>query len=356
MRYLDQLAENPILQAPMAGVADAPYRALNKRFGSGISYSEMVSAKGLFYDKGRNKSHQLLRLAAEERGTALIQLFGSDPQIMASQALVVADLLGDDIVGIDINMGCPVPKVVNKGEGSALMKTPELAWSIVDAMRTVLDQEGFSHLALTAKHRKGWEPDSVNAVEFAKGLESAGATAITVHGRTRDQFYSGTSDRTIIKAVKEAVRVPVIASGDVFSAEDCFEIMQETGTDAVMIARGAYGNPWIFARAQAMSQTLAQDVNQTANQKVEGTDCAESDQHAKPPKEPGLAERLTMLRQHTLESIEWYDDPHIARMRKHAAWYVAGQPAAAVFRRRLQKMDTIEDLDELITEYLERHG
>jgi len=347
MRYLEKLAENPILQAPMAGVADAPYRALNKRFGSGISYSEMVSAKGLFYDRNRNKSHQLLRLAPEERSTALIQLFGSCPQMMASQALVVADLLGDDIVGIDVNMGCPVPKVVNKGEGSALMKTPELAWSIIAAMRETLDREGFAHLALTAKHRKGWEPDSVNAVEFAKGLESAGATAITVHGRTRDQFYSGVSDRSIIKAVKSAVHIPVIASGDIFSAQDCFETMKETGADAVMIARGSYGNPWIFEQAQAQLHVQTQAVGQVK----------ESDQQTGSiPTEPGLAERLTLLRQHALETIDWYGDPHMARMRKHAAWYVAGQPAAAVFRRRLQTLNTLEDLDELIAEYLERHG
>ena len=342
MHYLEKLAENPILQAPMAGVADAPYRAINRRFGSGISYSEMVSAKGLFYDKKRNKSHQLLRLAPEERGTALIQLFGCDPQMMASQALVVADMLGDDILGIDVNMGCPVPKVVNKGEGSALMKTPELAWSIIAAMRETLDREGFAHLALSAKHRKGWDPDRVNAVEFAKGLESAGATAITVHGRTRDQFYSGKSDRSIIKAVKEAVDIPVIASGDVFTARDCFEIMEETAADAVMVARGSYGNPWIFAEAAMQLR-----AGQMAQKEQKG------EEHPEPPT---LKERLEMLRQHATETIEWYGDPHMARMRKHAAWYVAGQPAAAVFRRRLQNLDTIEELDELSAEYLERHG
>jgi len=332
MRYLEALKENPILQAPMAGVADAPYRAINKRFGSGISYSEMVSAKGLHYDKKQNKSHLLLKLAAEESGSALIQLFGSDPQIMAQQALYVADLLGDSILGIDINMGCPVPKVVNKGDGSALMKTPELAARIVAAMREALDAHGYSALALTAKHRKGWEPDAVNAVEFAQGLEAAGVTAITVHGRTRDQFYRGQSDRSIIKAVKDAVKVPVIASGDVFSAGACFEIMDETGADAVMVARGSYGNPWIFEQAAACR------AGQT------------------PPLEPTLENRLNMLRQHAEESVAWYSDPHLARMRKHASWYVVGQPAAAVFRRRLHSLSSLEELDVLIEEYLERHG
>jgi len=332
MPYLEKLAKNPILQAPMAGVADAPYRAINKRFGSGISYSEMVSAKGLFYGKGRNKSHQLLRLAPEEKGSAMIQLFGSEPELMASQALVVAGLLGDDILGIDVNMGCPVPKVVNKGDGSALMKSPELAWRIIAAIRETLDREGFAHLAVTAKHRKGWSPDTVNAVEFAKGLEAAGASAVTVHGRTTDQFYSGKSDRSIIKAVKEALDIPVIASGDAFSARDCFDIMDETGTDAVMVARGSYGNPWIFEAAAAVR------AGQT------------------PPPEATLEERLTMLREHALESIEWFGDPHLARMRKHASWYVAGQPAAAVFRRRLTNTCTMEELDALCEEYLERHG
>ncbi|MCL2526279.1 MAG: tRNA dihydrouridine synthase DusB [Coriobacteriia bacterium] len=332
MHFLDKLAENPVLQAPMAGVADGPYRAINRRYGSGICYSEMVSAKGLYYDKKRNKSHQLLRLAPEEKGSALIQLFGREPEIMASQAVVVADLLGEDILGIDINMGCPVPKVVNKGEGSALMKEPEQAARIVSAMREALDKAGFSELALTAKHRKGWSPDSVNAVAFAQGLESAGASAITVHGRTQDQFYTGRSDRSIIKAVKQAVKVPVIASGDAFTPESLFEIMSETGSDAVMVARGSYGNPWIFEAAAALRN------GQT------------------PPPTPGLAQRLALLRQHALESIEWYGDPHLARMRKHAAWYVAGQPAAAVFRRRLFDLSTLEELDALTQEYLERHG
>ncbi|MCL2746177.1 MAG: tRNA dihydrouridine synthase DusB [Coriobacteriia bacterium] len=332
MRYLEALAENPILQAPMAGVADAPYRAISKRFGSGLSFSEMVSAKGLHYDKKRNKSHLLLKLAPEEQGTALVQLFGSNPKMMADQALVVADLLGGDIVGIDINMGCPVPKVVNKGDGSALMKSPELAARIIDAIRRALDAHGYESLAVTAKHRKGWEPSSVNAVGFAKGLEDAGATAITVHGRTRDQFYRGQSDRNIIKEVKDALRIPVIASGDAFTAEACLDIIQETGADAVMVARGSYGNPWIFEQSAALRS--GQNL----------------------PPEPTLADRLALLRQHSLESIEWYGDPHLVRMRKHAAWYVAGQPAAAVFRRRLHNLSTVEELDLLTEEYLAHYG
>ena len=332
MRYLEALADNPILQAPMAGVADAPYRAINKRFGSGLSYSEMVSVKGLHYDKNRNRSHLLLRLAPEERGAALIQLFGSDPAMMAQQAVAVADLLGDSIVGIDINMGCPVPKVVNKGDGSALMKSPDLAARLVAATREALDAQGYSKLALTAKHRKGWDPDSVNALSFAKGLESAGVTAITVHGRTRDQFYRGKSDRSIIKAVKDAVTIPVIASGDVFSAQDCLDIMEETGADAVMVARGSYGNPWIFQQAAALR----------AGQAL--------------PRDPSLAERLAMLREHALDSIDWYKDEHLMRMRKYAAWYVAGHPAAAVFRRRLHALNSIEELDALSQGYLDQHG
>ncbi|MCL2402804.1 MAG: tRNA-dihydrouridine synthase [Coriobacteriia bacterium] len=354
MRYLEALAENPILQAPMAGVADAPYRAINRRFGSGISYSEMVSAKGLHYDKKRNKSHILLKLAPEEKGAALIQLFGSDPEMMAAQALVVAELLGDDILGIDVNMGCPVPKVVNKGDGSALMKSPELAARIVSAMREALDAHGYDDLAVTAKHRKGWSPESVNAVEFAKGLEAAGASAITVHGRTRDQFYRGESDRSIIKAVKDALSIPVIASGDAFTAEACFDIMRDTGADAVMVARGSYGNPWIFE--QAAQRLEAQSTTCSAGEQPASITLEHGVAGQAPPLDPNLADRLQMLRQHALESLEWYGDAQLIRMRKHAAWYVAGQPAAAVFRRRLHNLSTMEDLDLLIEEYLEHHG
>ncbi|MCL2680474.1 MAG: tRNA dihydrouridine synthase DusB [Coriobacteriia bacterium] len=334
MRYLDALAANPILLAPMAGVADAPFRAINKRFGAGLTCSEMISAKGLHYDQGRNRSHRLLRLAPEEI-PAVVQLFGSDPQLMADQAAAVAELMGDTILAIDINMGCPVPKVVNKGDGSALMKTPDLAAEIVAAMRTTLDVCGRSDLVVTAKIRKGWSPQSLNAVQFAQNLQAAGAAAITVHGRTADQFYRGSSDRDSIAAVKAALTIPVIASGDAFSAEDCFSIMQQTGADAVMVARGAYGNPWIFQRAAAI---LAGESGPSL------------------PPEPSLQQRLAMLREHAQMVVDWYDDPHLARMRKHAAWYVARRPAAAIFRQRLHSISTLEQLDQLIEDYLEQQG
>jgi len=331
MRYLEALADNPILLAPMAGVADGPFRAINKRYGAGLSCTEMVSAKGLHYGQNSNRSHLLLKLVPEEV-PAVAQLFGSEVSLMAEQARAVADLMGDTVVAIDINMGCPVPKVVNKGDGSALMKAPERAAEIVSAMRSALDDCERSDLAVTAKIRKGWSPEQVNAVEFAKELEAAGAAAITVHGRTTDQFYRGRSDLQIIAEVKEALSIPIIASGDAFTAEVCFDIMERTGADAVMVARGAYGNPWIFERAAAIraGRTL--------------------------PPEPTLKQRLDLLREHARMTIDWYDDPHLARMRKHAAWYTAGQPAATVFRGRLHNISTMDGLDALIEEYLERHG
>ena len=226
--------ENNIFLAPMAGVTDKPFRRICKKYGAGMVYSEMISAKALHYkDK---KTHELMSLAADEHPCA-VQIFGSEPEIMAEAAENVF-LSGADV--LDINMGCPTPKIVNNGDGSALMKNTELIGKIVKAV------SGVSKLPVTVKIRKGWDDESVNAVDAAKIAEENGAAAIAVHGRTRKAFYSGKADWDIIKEVKNAVNIPVIGNGDIRSAYDAKNMFDYTGCDAVMIGRGAQGNPFIF--------------------------------------------------------------------------------------------------------------
>jgi len=330
MRFLDALQKNPVLLAPMAGVADAPFRALCKRFGAGATYTEMISAKGLHYDKQRNRSHRLLRPAPEEV-PVVVQLFGSDPQLMAQQTRVVAELMGESVQAIDLNMGCPVAKVVGKGEGAALMREPKLAARIISAMVDVLDVCGRGDIAVTAKIRSGLTADTTNALELARALEAAGAAALAVHGRSADQYYRGHSDPSVVTSIKENLAIPVIASGDIFTAQDVVSTLRDLGVDGVMVARGARGNPWIFREAQAL---------------LSGKE---------PPLPPGIEERLALLREHAAMSVAWYEDPHLARMRKHAVWYLTGQPAAAVFRRRLHELSTLDELDTLIAEYLDEY-
>ena len=228
--------DSPVALAPMAGVTDLPFRILCREQGCGLMCTEMVSAKALLY-KNRN-TKPLLETKPEERPVA-VQLFGSDPEIMSEMALMLEEGPYDII---DVNMGCPVPKIVNNGEGSALMKNPKLAGEILSAMTRKLKKP------VTVKFRKGFNDESVNAVEFAKMAEQSGAAAVAVHGRTREQFYSGKADWDIIRQVKEAVSIPVIGNGDIFTPQDAGRMMEETGCDGVMVARGAKGNPWIFSR------------------------------------------------------------------------------------------------------------
>ena len=316
----DILAANNVLLAPMAGVTEAPFRAICKRLGAGLTYTEMVSAKGLHYNPDSPASRALLTLAAEETPCA-VQLFGAEPELMAEQAARLVERFGRDIALIDINMGCPVSKVVAKGEGSALMRTPSLAAEIVRAVA------GAVPVPVTVKFRAGWDASSVTAVDFARSMEQAGASALCVHGRTADQLYHGRADWDVIAQVKAAARVPVIGSGDVFDAADVVAMLARTGVDAVMVARGAQGNPWIFREARALIDT--------------GVTLAR----------PTQRERLDMALEHARALYTFGGERSAVRMRKHIAWYFADMPGATYARQGVNDCKTMADLETLLGEY-----
>jgi len=290
------LPPRSVVLGPMAGVAEAPFRGICKRMGATLTYTEMISAKGLHYNPDSRVSRELLTFDPAEVPCG-VQLFGSDPAIMADRAAWVCAEYGNEVALIDINMGCPVTKVVSSGEGSALMRTPQLAAEIVS--RVV----GAVPVPVTVKFRTGWDASSINAVEFACAMEAAGAAALCVHGRTRQQFYHGVADWDTIAEVVRAVRVPVIGSGDVFSAEDARSMLERTGVDAVMVARGAQGNPWIFREARALL-----DRGETL-----------------PPPTP--FERVDMAREHAHALVAFAGENAVTRMRKHIGWYIVGMPA-----------------------------
>ena len=296
--------------APMAGVTDAAYRQICAELGAGLTCTELVSAKALCYQD--KKSRQLLMPFPGE-GPFAAQIFGSDPVCMAEAAQIAAQVSGADF--IDINMGCPVGKVVSSGDGSALMKDPEKAARIAEAVVKA------SPVPVTVKMRRGWDKGSVNAVELSRMLEQVGVSAIAVHGRTRVQMYGGTADWTTIREVKEAVSLPVIANGDVFSPEDAARILKQTGADMAMIGRGCFGNPWIFQQAAAL----------LAGEPV--------------PERPSLAERCdTAVRQIELAAQYNCEKVAVLTARRHYAWYLKGVPHASYYKEQIVRMETLEDV------------
>lgn len=309
--------ENNIFLAPMAGVTDMPFRILCKEQGCGLVYTEMVSAKGMHYND--EKSSKLADINDAEK-PASVQIFGSDPKIMAG----IAERLNDSEASfIDINMGCPTPKITKNGEGSALMRRPELVAEIVREVSRATTKP------VTVKIRKGWDDESINAVEIAKIAEENGARAVAVHGRTREQFYSGKADWSIIRKVKESVSIPVIGNGDVVTPQDAKNLLEQTGCDAVMIGRGAQGNPWIFKKVLAWLQRgeLLPD--------------------------PGPQEKIDTIVRH-MNMLTELKGEHIAlcEMRKHIAWYIKGMRNATYVKEKVFHTSDKEEIVHLLHEYL----
>lgn len=308
------LLENSYVLGPMAGVTDLPFRLLCREQGAGLVCMEMVSAKGILYNNKNTEG--LLEIHPKEMPVSL-QLFGSDPQIISEMARRIEDR---PFALLDINMGCPVPKVVRNGEGSALMKNPRLVYEVVSAVVKAI------HKPVTVKIRKGFDDGHVNAVEIAKIIEEAGASAVAVHGRTREQYYSGKADWDIIRKVKEAVTIPVIGNGDVTSGEKAVAIQKETGCDGVMIARGAQGNPWIFSELISYEKTGSM------------------------PPRPDIGQiRETMLRHARLQMEYKGDYLGIREMRKHVAWYTKGLHGAARLRDEINRVESYEELENILT-------
>lgn len=308
--------EGNLLLGPMAGVTDLPFRLLCKEKGADLVYTEMVSAKGIQYNNKNTES--LLQIHEQERPVAL-QLFGADPVILSETAKRIEHRNFDIL---DINMGCPVPKVVNNGEGSSLMKNPKLVGEIVRMVSSAITKP------LTVKIRKGFHETDNNAVEVAKIAEENGAAAVAVHARTREQYYSGKADWEVIRDVKEAITIPVIGSGDIFTPEDAKEMLEQTGCDGIMMARGTRGNPWIFEQIKAY---LSQGILLTR---------------------PSFDEVKEMILRHAGLSVDYKGEfIGIREMRKHVAWYTTGYPGSARLRNRVNEIENMEDLKRLLEEY-----
>ncbi len=309
----DVSLKNNLILAPMAGVTDLPFRLLCKEQGAGLLCMEMVSAKAIYFN---NKNTEELLTIDDREPPVSLQLFGSDPDIISEMAKKIENR---PFSILDINMGCPVPKVAGNGEGSALMKNPKLVEEIVSKTAKAIKKP------VTVKIRKGFDDEHINAVEIARIVESAGAAAIAVHGRTREQYYSGKADWDIIRQVKEAVKIPVIGNGDVTSPEAARQLMETTGCDGIMIGRGAQGNPWIFRQILHWMETGEEE-----------------------PK-PDLEEVKSMILRHARMLVEYKGAyTGIREMRKHVAWYTAGYPNSAKLRARVNEIESLEALEHLI--------
>ena len=308
--------KNSLVLGPMAGVTDLPFRLLCAEQGAGLACMEMVSAKGILY--GNKNTEALLAIDERERPVSL-QLFGADPDIISEMAKRIEDRPFDIL---DINMGCPVPKVVNNGEGSALMKNPALAGKIIEKTVKAIQKP------VTVKIRKGFDEAHANAPEMAYIAQESGASAVAVHGRTREQYYAGRADWEIIRRVKEAVSIPVIGNGDICSYEDAVRMKEQTGCDGFMIARGAQGNPWIFSQILEAART------------------------GKKPERLSRQETAQMVLRHARMMLEWKGDyTGIREMRKHAAWYTGGFPHAARLRGEMNQVETYAQLEELMLRF-----
>ena len=305
--------DNPYVLAPMAGVTDLPFRLLCREQGVGLLCMEMVSAKAIQYNNKNTKA--LLEIHPEEPPVSL-QLFGSEPDVISEIAKQIEEL---PFSILDINMGCPVPKIVKNGEGSALMKNPKLVHEIVSKTVKAIQKP------VTVKIRKGFDDTCINAVEIAKIIEDAGAAAVAVHGRTREQFYSGKADWDIIRQVKEAVSIPVIGNGDVISGESAIAMMNQTGCDGVMIGRGAQGNPWIFSELIEYEKT------------------------GKMPERPSMEEIKKMILRHAQLQLQ-YKGEYLGNreMRKHVSWYTSGLPNSAKLRAEINAVESYEQLESLL--------
>lgn len=309
--------ENPYILAPMAGVTDLPFRLLCKEQGAGLLCMEMVSAKAIQYNNKNTKA--LLEIHPEDLPVSL-QLFGSDPDVISEIAKRIEEL---PFSILDINMGCPVPKIVKNGEGSALMKNPKLVYEIVRKTARAIQKP------VTVKIRKGFDDTCINAVEIAKIIEDAGGKAVAVHGRTREQYYSGKADWDIIRQVKEAVSIPVIGNGDVVSGESAIAIQKETGCDGVMIGRGAQGNPWIFSELLEYERT------------------------GKMPLRPSVEAIKKMMIRHAQLQMQYKGEYlGIREMRKHVSWYTSGLPNSAKLRDEINRVESYEELEQLLEERL----
>lgn len=309
--------EDPYILAPMAGVTDLPFRLLCKEQGAGLLCMEMISAKALQY---KNKNTKALLAIHPEEYPVSLQLFGSDPDIVSEMAKGIEEL---PFQILDINMGCPVPKVVKNGEGSALMKNPKLAYQIVSKTVKAIRKP------VTVKIRKGFDDMHVNAAEIAKIVEEAGGAAVAVHGRTREQYYSGKADWEVIRQVKEAVSIPVIGNGDVVSGETALAMMKQTGCDGVMIGRAAQGNPWIFRELAEYGKTGVH------------------------PERPAKEMRKNAMLRHARLQIEFKGEYlGIREMRKHVAWYTKGMEGSAKLREAINRVESYDELEELLNERL----